>query len=80
MFALLAHIPWGMWVLYVILFVAIFATYGIVRAIASQLLGILGFLFLWSYTPQLGPWQAWGLYLAVGLPTAINSLLFMGKR
>lgn len=77
---LLSSTPVALWVLSAVITVLVATEHGIARAAAASLLGWAGYFLLWSFTPQLGGWEACGLYFALSVPTTAIVLLLAKTR
>lgn len=68
---MLFALPFWLWAIWVISFILTSSSKGVGGA-ASIVLGFLAYLVVRSVTPQLGPWEQYGIYLVVGVLVALT--------
>lgn len=70
---MLEHIPALMWVLSICSWLYAIYEQGPIKGTLLYFLSFANYILLWNFCPQLGPWEAWSLWLGVCL------LAFIGQ-
>lgn len=66
-------LPIGLWVIWIIVLIVLVLEYR-VRGVFCVLLSFTSYMVVRAISPQLGPWEQWGIYLGV---TTLSTLSYL---